>query len=106
MLRRVLPVLVLAAGLGSSSCTLCKPVVGAITGPIVILGNCGNLNLGGGGSYDGCAVAAFFGTLMAIGAVGGLVTGIISDVQALTGAARDPVANWYDPFATNTSPSH
>lgn len=105
MLRRVLPVLVLAVGLGSSSCTLCKPVVGAITGPFVILGNCGDLNLGGCGNYDGCAVVAFFGTLMAVGAVGGLVTGIVSDVQALTGAARQPCANWYDPFATNTTPS-
>lgn len=33
----------------------------------------------------------------------GLVTGIVSDVQALTGDARDPCRNWYDPFATNTS---
>jgi hypothetical protein len=105
MLRRVVPALVLAVGLGSASCTLCKPIVGAITGPIVILGNSGvgNLNLGGG-SNDGCALVAFFGVLAATGAIGGLVTGIISDVQALTGAAHDPCANWFDPFATNTSP--
>jgi hypothetical protein len=103
MLRRVLPVLVLAVGVGSASCTLCKPIVGAITGPIVILGNsCGDFHFGGG-SNDGCAVVALFGAMAAVGAVGGLVTGIISDVQALTGRAYDPCANWFDPFKTNTS---
>jgi hypothetical protein len=38
------------------------------------------------------------------GAVGGLVTGVISDVQVLSGAAEStPTQNWWDPFRTNTS---
>jgi hypothetical protein len=41
--------------------------------------------------------------MAAVGAVGGLVTGVISDFQVLTGAADDPCRNWADPFKTNTS---
>lgn len=97
-------VIVLAAGLSSSGCTLCKPVVGLIAGPAVMLGN-------SSGSFGGCgcsceggyAVLGVLGVMAGIGAVGGLVTGIISDIQALTGDAEDPTRNWADPFKTNTS---
>lgn len=84
-----------------SGCTLAKPVVGVVTGPVILFGG------GGGGGCccdDGRGAAAVFVVLAGIGAGAGLVTGIISDVQALAGEARDPTANWWDPFATNTDP--
>ncbi len=85
-----------------SGCTLAKPVVGAVTGPVIILGNSSG-NLGGGCGCDGRAVACVFLAMSVVGAGAGLVTGIISDVQAVCGAAPDPTANWFDPFLTNTS---
>lgn len=104
-LRRLFPALALAAVLGSSGCTLCKPVVGAITGPVVLFGSgAGDLHWHGGcGCNDGYAILAVLAVASGVGAVAGLVTGIISDVQALTGEATDPCANWADPFKTNTS---
>lgn len=101
--RLAFTALVLTAGLSSSGCTLCKPVVGAITGPVVMLGN-SNGDFGGCGcSCDGgYAVLGVLGVMAGIGAVGGLVTGIISDIQVLTGDAEDPTRNWADPFKTNT----
>jgi hypothetical protein len=92
---------ILAAGLLSagSGCTLCKPIVGVFTGPAVILAETdGDWGCGCG---DGRALVAAFGVMAAVGAVGGLVTGIISDVQVLTGRARRPTHNWWDPFKTN-----
>ena len=89
---------VAALSLGSG-CTLCKPIVGVFTGPAVILGSCdGNW---GGNWGDGRALVAVFGVMAAVGAVGGLVTGVISDVQVLAGRAPDPCRNWWDPFKTN-----
>jgi hypothetical protein len=89
----------LVAALGSG-CTVCKPVVGAVVGPVMLLGG----SVGGGGCCcdDGRAVAVVFLVFAGVGAGAGLVTGIISDVQALAGQAPDPTANWWDPFATNT----
>lgn len=84
-----------------AGCTVVKPVVGALTGPVVMLGrsdgwlcrcNC-----------DGRAIVCTLAVLAAIGAAGGLVTGIISDVQAVCGDVEDPTANWWDPFALNTT---
>jgi hypothetical protein len=100
----VLTALVLTAGLSTSGCTLCKPVVGAITGPVVMLGNSSG-DFGGCSCScgDGYALVAVLGVMAGIGAVGGLVTGIISDIQVLTGDAEDPTRNWADPFKTNTS---
>lgn len=84
------------------SCTIAKPIVGALAGPFVILGESGGLD--GCGCGDGRAFACAWAILMGVGAVGGLVTGIVSDVQFLTGAAAaDPTANWWHPFRTNTS---
>ncbi len=99
-LRSTLAALVLGACLLSGGCTLAKPLVGAVTGPFVILGQsngdwCGH-------SGDGRAVLCAFALLAVVGAGGGLVTGVISDVQAVCGAARDPCNNWWDPFKTNT----
>jgi len=90
-----------ALALSTSSCTLVKPVAGAIVGPVVVMGRTGPF--GGCGCDDGRALLIFYGAFAAAGAVVGLVTGVISDVQALTGDACDPCRNWYDPFATNTS---
>lgn len=85
----------------ASSCTLVKPVIGAFTGPVF---GAQFVGPGGCGCHgDGRAVLALFAFFAAAGAGVGLVTGIVSDVQALTGDARDPCRNWYDPFATNTS---
>ena len=92
----------LAVCCSTSGCTLAKPIVGVFSGPAVILGSSG-ADFGCCGNGDGLVWA--FAFMSAVGAVGGLVTGIISDIQVLTGAARNPTNNWWDPFATNTSAS-
>ena len=79
-------------------CTLVKPIVGAITGPFLALE-------GGGYCGNGEGAVVVLAGLSIFGALGGLVTGIISDVQALTGAAPDPAVNWWHPFRTNTDPT-
>ena len=94
---------VLAISLGTGGCTLAKPFVGVVAGPVVILGSSGG-NWGGCGC-DGRAVVAVLIVAAAIGAGAGLVTGVISDVQFLCGRAHDPTRNWCNPFATNTSDS-
>ena len=100
-LRCLLMTFVLGAGLPMTGCTVAKPLVGAVTGPIVLLA-------ASNGSFcscgDGRAVLYLFVFMAAVGAGGGLVTGIISDVQVLTGAADDPCHNWWEPFRTNTMP--
>ena len=88
----------------ASGCTLVKPVVGAVTGPVVLLAASGGQGIGCG-CQDGRAILVLFAVAAAIGAGGGLVTGIISDVQALCGVADDPCRNWQHPFATNTGAS-
>ena len=92
--------LLLAFALGSGSCTIVKPVVGAITGPVYVIAELGEVP----SSYDdgGCAVVGFLIVTSAIGATCGLVTGIISDIQVLLGAASKPIQNWGNPFAINT----
>jgi hypothetical protein len=90
---------VFAIGLATGGCTLAKPIVGAVTGPAMILGNSGgNWNCGG----DGRGLVAVLMGCAFIGAGAGLVTGVISDVQFLCGYARNPTHNWWNPFATNT----
>ena len=100
-LRRCVVVAACALALSTSSCTLVKPIAGAIVGPVVVMGHTGPL--AGCGCNDGRALLLFYGAFAAAGAVVGLVTGIISDVQVLTGDASEPCRNWFDPFATNTS---
>ncbi|MBL8753142.1 MAG: hypothetical protein JNK15_07560 [Planctomycetes bacterium] len=101
-MRRSLACALLSVAATGSGCTLAKPVVGAVVGPVILLGGGGG---GGGcGCDDGRAAAAVLFVFAGIGAGAGLVTGIISDVQALSGEAADPTANWWDPFATNTDP--
>lgn len=86
----------------TGGCTLVKPVVGAIAGPAVVLSGSDGL-FGGCGCGDARGVLAVLAVTAAAGAAVGLVTGVISDVQWLSGAASDPTANWADPFKTNTS---
>lgn len=100
-LRHCVVVAACTLALSTSSCTLVKPIAGAIVGPVVVMGQPGSF--AGCGCTDGRALLIFYGVFAAAGAAVGLVTGIISDVQALTGDASDPCRNWYDPFATNTS---
>ncbi len=90
----------LAICCSTSGCTLAKPLAGVFTGPVMIFAHSDG-NFGGCGNGEGIAYA--FAAMSVVGAVAGLVTGIISDVQVLTGAARNPANNWWDPFATNTS---
>ncbi|HEX5050497.1 MAG TPA: hypothetical protein VFZ65_01880 [Planctomycetota bacterium] len=76
-----------------------KPVIGAVMGPAVVLGS-------SDGNWCGCDGRGAVAVLIAMAALGsavGLVTGVISDVQALSGAADDPTRNWWDPLKTNTS---
>lgn len=83
-------------------CTLVKPVVGAVIGPFVMVGESGGI--GDCCGADPRALACAYMLLACVGAAGGLVSGVISDVQVLSGAASaDPTANWWDPFKTNTS---
>ena len=99
-LRRFVFATAAAAALSpGSGCTLAKPIVGAFTGPVVMLGHAD----GGLGCYhgDGRAIVVLLVVMAAVGAGGGLVTGIVSDINVLTGNAPDPCANWWDPFATN-----
>jgi hypothetical protein len=86
-----------------SGCTLAKPIVGAVVGPVVVLGGSGGSGCGCS-CDDGRAIVALLAIGSAVGAVMGLVTGIISDVQALTGAAPEPTRNWWNPLVTNTTP--
>lgn len=95
--RLVLATALLAAASSTTSCTLAKPVVCAVTTPIYVLGNsdaCG---------CDARGAACAFAVVAAVGAAGGLVTGIISDINVLTGEVADPLHNIHDPFATNLS---
>ncbi len=83
----------------TGGCTLVKPVVGAVVGPAVFFA-------GSGGSVcncDGRGVVAALTVAAVAGACVGVVTGVASDVQALSGAASNPTAYWWDPFRTNLS---
>lgn len=99
---RLVAAFALSAVFVAPGCTLTKPLIGAITGPVVLFANTSG-PFGGCGGCDGRAVACTFGLFAAVGAAAGLVTGIISDVQWLAGTADEPSRNWADPFLTNTS---
>lgn len=90
-------VVLLAATAPLGGCTLCKPVVGAVTGPACWLAH-------GGADFGHCnreAAAVALAVASAVGAVAGLFTGVASDIHWLSGEAQDPTANWHDPFRTN-----
>lgn len=86
-----------ALAFSSTSCTLAKPLVCAVTTPAYLLGKSGACGCDPRGAACGFLLVA------AVGAAGGLVTGIISDINWITGEADDPTRNIGDPFATNTS---
>ncbi len=97
-------VLVALLFLATPSCTLCKPVVCAVTTPFLLLSESGSgpvftcRNDG-----DGYAVVALLGVVGAVGAVVGLFTGIASDFNVLTGRVdqRHALKNLANPFRTN-----
>lgn len=91
--------LVAGMSFASTSCTLAKPVVCAVTTPIYVLANTDACGCDPRGALCGLVV------ISAVGAVGGLVTGIVSDINCLTGEVDNPCRNLHDPFATNTSES-
>ncbi|MFT4514169.1 MAG: hypothetical protein ACI91B_002877 [Planctomycetota bacterium] len=96
--KRLLMASALAAlAFSSTSCTLAKPFVCAVTTPVYVLGNSGDCGCDPRGAACGFLVVA------AVGAAAGLVTGIISDINWIRGKADDPTRNIGDPFATNTS---
>lgn len=86
-----------AAAFSSTSCTLAKPFVCAVTAPIYVLGRTEPCGCDPRGAACGIVIVA------AVGAAAGLVTGIISDINYLSGRASEPARNLLDPFATNTS---
>ena len=97
--KRLLTASALAAlAFSSTSCTLTKPFVCAITTPAYVIGN-GTGNCG----CDPRGAACAFLAVAAVGAAGGLVTGIISDINWIAGNVDDPTRNIGDPFATSTS---
>ncbi|MCU0867429.1 MAG: hypothetical protein MUC36_26905 [Planctomycetes bacterium] len=83
----------------TTGCTLAKPLIGAVTGPVVALGNSSGFGCGCDGDARGIVVV--LGAMSVAGAVCGLVTGVVSDIHALSGQCEDPYENWWDPFATN-----
>jgi hypothetical protein len=97
MLRPIAGCLVLAL-FASSGCTVVKPAVGCFTGPVVALSQPGCWCHTS--CHDEGVLYAFAGLAM-VGAVAGLVTGVVSDYHAVTGTVDDPTNNWWDPFATN-----
>lgn len=100
--KRLLIASALAAlAFSSTSCTLAKPVVCAVTTPCYVLGNTGGGGYGCGCDPRGAACGVL--VIAAVGAAAGLITGIISDYHWIRGEADDPVRNIGDPFATNVS---
>jgi hypothetical protein len=100
-LHRLGLVMALLASSLLGGCTLGKPIVGALTAPVLVFSDTP--------VFLGCnedaqqAACCLFAAVAIAGAIGGLVTGIISDVQYLTGEVDDPFENWWHPFATSTS---
>lgn len=92
--RHLVPVALLALAGG---CTLVKPVAGVVTGAAIGLAAVGQ----GGGTGDARAALCVVAGFGAVGAVSGLVTGVLSDIHWLTGRSQDPTRNWFDPFCTN-----
>ena len=80
---------------GATSCTIAKPVVCAVTTPIYVLGNSGCYGCDPRGALCGLLVFS------AIGAAGGFVTGVITDVQYLMGDVDDPFRHLHEPFVTD-----
>lgn len=107
--RRLVCLLVLSAtAVDNAACTLVKPVVGVVMGPVVILRD-GQCRFGewegearGEGYGEGAAVLVGLVVFPVAGVIGGLVTGVVSDFHVLRGQATDPGRNWSNPFATNT----
>jgi hypothetical protein len=96
--RRLALVAALGLAAPAGGCVLCKPVVGALVGPVVFLGR-GNGNSFGSCHGDARGLLAAYAVLVAAGAVCGLVTGAITDVRVVCGCEPDPLCNWWDPFA-------
>ena len=87
------------------SCTVVKPVVCTFTWPVVLLSEEGRsepMFLGGDGPV-GTAALLYLGVFLSVGPVGGLVTGVISDVNVLTGDSTPgrPGRNLHHPLLTN-----
>jgi hypothetical protein len=104
--RRVAVLGAVLLAVGAGGCTLCKPVVGALTGPVMLFGAAGeglgrSWGSGWGQCGDGRAALVLLALSSAAGVVGGLVTGVVSDIRWATGDCTDPTLNWYDPFRTN-----
>ena len=93
------------------SCTITKPVVCTVTWPVLLLTAPGHQtqlfdhSSGTGDTEYGSGKGAYMllGFLFAIGPVGGLVTGVISDINVLTGESTSghPARNLYHPLLTN-----
>lgn len=98
-LRRLGLVIALLASTSLGGCTLGKPIVGALTAPVLVFSEVPVFyTCDDGGRQAACCL---FGIVAIAGAMSGLVTGIISDVQFLTGEVDDPLHNWWNPFATS-----
>jgi len=99
LLRRVGLVMALLASSTLGGCTLGKPIVGALTAPVLVFSEVP--------VFFGCddssrqVACCLFGAVAVAGALSGLVTGLISDVRFLCGEVDDPFHNWWNPFATS-----
>ncbi len=98
--RLAMSAVLIALAFLASSCTLAKPLIGAVTAPAYLLAS-DDCN-----GFDSCTLPCGLVAMAAVGAVGGLVTGVISDVYWLSGEADEPTRNFHDPFATNVGRDH
>ena len=96
------PVLLLALAL--SSCTIAKPVVCSITTPVLFLAGSHCLPSACRCDHSEGLGWVFVG-IAAVGVVGGLISGFVSDVNLILGHVdrRDACRNLHNPFRTNAS---
>ena len=101
---RLLSPLILLLALNLSSCTITKPVVCAVTTPVLFLSGSNCLPSGCRCDHSEGLGWLFVG-VAAVGVVGGLISGFISDVNLVLGHVErgDACRNLHNPFRTNAS---
>ncbi len=96
---------VLLLCLAAPGCTVCKPIVCAVTAPVLMLGESGPglFHFHHGSSHGLEALAMVFGVASVVGIVSGFATGMASDFNVLTGRVDEHHAarNITNPFQTN-----
>lgn len=102
--KRLLSPLVLVLALTLNSCTIAKPVVCALTTPVLFLSSSPCLPYGCH-CRNAEGLAWGFAAVAAVGVVGGLISGFVSDMNLILGHVDrgDACRNLHNPFRTNAS---